>query len=84
MQNSGSGVAGSFHGSDAIDLDDYGMTDREKEICRLIAEGCTNSQIASILFISEGTVKNYVSTIYDKLGEHDRTKVVLLLTRSKS
>ncbi len=82
--HSGSGVAGSFHGSDAIDLDDYGMTDREKEICRLIAEGCTNSQIASILFISEGTVKNYVSTIYDKLGEHDRTKVVLLLTRSKS
>lgn len=81
---SGSGAAGSFHGSDAIDLDDYGMTDREKEICRLIAEGCTNSQIASILFISEGTVKNYVSTIYDKLGEHDRTKVVLLLTRSKS
>lgn len=66
-----------------IDLDDYGMTDREKEICRLISEGCTNSQIASILFISEGTVKNYVSTIYDKLGEHDRTKVVLMLTRCK-
>ena len=59
------------------------MTDREKEICRLISEGCTNSQIASILFISEGTVKNYVSTIYDKLGEHDRTKVVLMLTRCK-
>lgn len=66
-----------------IDLDDYGMTDREKEICRLISEGCTNSQIASILFISEGTVKNYVSTIYDKLGERDRTKVVLMLTRCK-
>ncbi|MBP5491594.1 MAG: response regulator transcription factor [Clostridiales bacterium] len=67
----------------ALNLDDYGMTDREKEICRLISEGCTNSQIASILFISEGTVKNYVSTIYDKLGEHDRTKVVLMLTRCR-
>ena len=67
----------------AINLDDYGMTEREKEICRLISEGCTNSQIASILYISEGTVKNYVSTIYDKLGEHDRTKVVLMLTRCR-
>ena len=67
----------------SINLDDYGMTEREKEICRLISEGCTNSQIASILYISEGTVKNYVSTIYDKLGEHDRTKVVLMLTRCR-
>ena len=80
-----SGNAGSKENSDAdtIDLDDYGMTEREKEICRLISEGCTNAQISSILFISEGTVKNYVSTIYDKLGEHDRTKVVLMLTRCK-
>ena len=81
-----SSPAGAATSSDAfsgvrINLDDYGMTEREKEICRLISEGCTNSQIASILFISEGTVKNYVSTIYDKLGEHDRTKVVLMLTR---
>jgi len=80
---SGSSGAGSRANAETINLDDYGMTEREKEICRLISEGCTNSQIASILFISEGTVKNYVSTIYDKLGEHDRTKVVLMLTRCK-
>ncbi|MCR5274969.1 MAG: response regulator transcription factor [Clostridiales bacterium] len=80
---SGSSAAGSRANAETINLDDYGMTEREKEICRLISEGCTNSQIASILFISEGTVKNYVSTIYDKLGEHDRTKVVLMLTRCK-
>ena len=78
---------GAFGGKKAdekmIDLSDYGITEREKEICKLISEGCTNSQISSILFISEGTVKNYVSTIYDKLGEHDRTKVVLMLTRCR-
>lgn len=78
---------GAFGGEKAdekmIDLSDYGITEREKEICKLISEGCTNSQISSILFISEGTVKNYVSTIYDKLGEHDRTKVVLMLTRCR-
>ena len=85
-QNSSGTTVGSAFSAEkgaAIDLNDFGMTDREKEICRLISEGCTNSQIASILFISEGTVKNYVSTIYDKLGEHDRTKVVLMLTRCR-
>lgn len=74
---------GAFEKEKTVDLSEYGMTDREKEICRLISEGCTNSQIASILYISEGTVKNYVSTIYDKLGEHDRTKVVLMLQKCK-
>ena len=72
-----------FGKENTVDLSEYGMTDREKEICRLISEGCTNSQIASILYISEGTVKNYVSTIYDKLDEHDRTKVVLMLQKCK-
>ena len=56
-----------------------GLTDREKEITRLIAEGCTNSQIASILFISEGTVKNYVSIVYDKFDIRDRAKLVAYL-----
>ncbi len=55
------------------------LTEREIEICELIAEGCTNSQIASILFISEGTVKNYMSSIYDKFDIHDRAKLALLL-----
>lgn len=60
-------------------IEEFGITDREKEICKLICEGCTNAQIAAILFISEGTVKNYVSSIYDKLGEHDRTKLAIKL-----
>lgn len=65
--------------AEASDLSEFGITEREKEICKLICEGCTNAQIASILFISEGTVKNYVSAIYDKLEEHDRTRLVLKL-----
>lgn len=55
------------------------LTDREKEICKLMADGLTNSQIASLLFISEGTVKNYISSIYDKFGIHDRAKLVSVL-----
>ena len=60
-------------------LEKAGLTEREKEIARLIAEGCTNSQIASILFISEGTVKNYVSVVYDKFEIKDRAKLVAYL-----
>ena len=60
-------------------LRDKNLTDREKEICLLIAQGCTNDQIASTLYISEGTVKNYISSIYDKFRIHDRAKLALLL-----
>lgn len=56
-----------------------GLTAREKEISKLIADGCTNAQIASLLFISEGTVKNYVSVIYDKFDIKDRAKLVAYL-----
>lgn len=53
------------------------LTARESEICRLIADGYTNSQIASILYLSEGTVKNYVMTIYEKTAIRDRVKLAL-------
>ena len=56
------------------------MTEREREIAGLLAEGLTNRQIADKLFISEGTVKNYISSIYDKTGIHDRVKLVVALS----
>ena len=67
--------------SDSIEnlMEKAGLTEREKEIARLLAEGCTNSQISSVLFISEGTVKNYVSIIYDKFDIRDRAKLVAYL-----
>ena len=70
-ENSSKSSSDPFEGKD--------LTDREKEICKLLADGCTNSQIASILFISEGTVKNYMSSIYDKFDVHDRAKLVSIL-----
>jgi DNA-binding NarL/FixJ family response regulator len=56
------------------------MTAREREIATLLADGLTNRQIADKLYISEGTVKNYISTIYDKTGIHDRVKLVVALS----
>jgi len=55
------------------------LSEREREVARMLAKGFTNKQIASALYISHGTVKNYVSEIYSKIGVSDRTKVALYL-----
>jgi DNA-binding NarL/FixJ family response regulator len=51
--------------------------EREVSILRLLAGGYSNREIAKAIFLSEGTVKNYVSDILDKLGTRDRTRAVL-------
>ena len=55
------------------------MTARENEIATLLAQGLSNKQIAEKLYISEGTVKNYISVIYDKTGIHDRAKLIVAI-----
>jgi Response regulator containing a CheY-like receiver domain and an HTH DNA-binding domain len=55
------------------------LSEREMEIAGMLVQGFTNRQIASALYISEGTVRNYISTIYSKIGISDRTKAVLHL-----
>lgn len=52
------------------------LSKREKQVLKLISSGLTNQEIASELFIAEQTVKNHVSLIYNKLGTHDRLKVI--------
>lgn len=55
------------------------LSEREKEIATMLTQGFSNKQIAMGLFISEGTVRNYISNIYSKIGVNDRTNAVLLL-----
>jgi DNA-binding NarL/FixJ family response regulator len=57
------------------------MTGRELDICRLLAEGATNSDIAARLCLTEGTVKNYVSKIYDKTDIRDRATLAIYLSK---
>ncbi len=57
------------------------LTDREREILALIAEGMTNRQIGERLFLAEKTVKNYVSSLLAKLGLQSRTQAALLAAR---
>jgi DNA-binding NarL/FixJ family response regulator len=53
------------------------LTDRELEVLCLIGKGNSNKKIATLLSLSEGTVKGYVSIILDKLGVADRTQAAL-------
>jgi DNA-binding NarL/FixJ family response regulator len=53
------------------------LSDREREILQLLAQGLSNGEIAQRLSLAEGTVKNYVTTILQKLGARDRTQAAL-------
>ena len=59
------------------------LTDREREILKLLALGKRNKEIAEELFIAEKTVKNHVSNILWKLECNDRTQAALFATRVK-
>jgi DNA-binding NarL/FixJ family response regulator len=53
------------------------LSEKEEKILQLISEGMTNRQIANTLFLAEGTVKNYVSRIMEKLHANTRTELAL-------
>lgn len=53
------------------------LTDREKTILRFLAGGYSNREISELLNISDGTVKNHISSVLAKLGVRDRTRAVL-------
>ncbi|MBD2846075.1 response regulator transcription factor [Paenibacillus sp. IB182496] len=60
------------------------LTPRELEIMRLIAEGCSNREIAAALYIGEGTVRNALTVILDKLELRDRTQLAIRYWRERS
>lgn len=57
------------------------LSERELEVLRALGHGLTNAEIASRLFLSEGTVRNYVSAVLSKLGVADRTAAAVLAVR---
>jgi DNA-binding NarL/FixJ family response regulator len=57
------------------------LSQREREVLALLARGLTNADIADRLFLSEGTVRNYVSTVLSKLNVTDRTQAAVLALR---
>ena len=63
--------------SSSTDLSKYGITQKELEVITLIAEGLSNKEIANTLFLSEGTIRNTLSNILQKLNLRDRTQVAI-------
>jgi len=54
------------------------LTQREIEVLQLLAKGLSNEDISKKLFLSEGTVRNHISSIVDKLGVSDRTQAAIV------
>lgn len=57
------------------------LTDREEDILIQIANGRNNKEIAQMLFLSEGTVRNYISQLLDKVAVRDRTQLAIFYYR---
>lgn len=63
-------------------LKGMGLSDKEIELVTLVADGRTNREIAEVLFLSEGTVRNYISVILEKLALRDRTQLAIFYYRN--
>jgi DNA-binding NarL/FixJ family response regulator len=66
-------------GTSSIEIEK--LNDREREVLQFMAKGLGNRDIAEQLFLSEGTVRNYVSSVFAKLGVNDRTQAALVAVR---
>ena len=66
-----------------FDAEKWGLTPREVELIQQVAQGLSNKEIAQTLFLSEGTVKNNISTILSKLELRDRTQLVIFAYENK-
>lgn len=70
-------------GKESFDYQSFGLTDKEWEMTTLVAQGLSNKEIASEMFLSEGTVRNYLSQILEKLDLRDRTQLAIFYFNHK-
>lgn len=61
----------------SFDYESFGIAEKEQEIIFHVAKGLSNREIASMLYLSEGTVRNYISQILEKLSLRDRTQLAV-------
>ncbi len=61
----------------------YGISEKEFEIITLVSNGLSNKEISTELFLSEGTVRNYISGILEKLNLRDRTQLAVFYYSNK-
>ena len=70
-------------GEAAVDFFAYSISERDLEIIEGVAQGLSNREISETLFLSEGTVRNYISNILDKLELRDRTQLAIFYFNHK-
>jgi DNA-binding NarL/FixJ family response regulator len=61
----------------AFDYEEFNITEKEQEVILLVAEGLNNKEISAKLYLSEGTVRNYLSSVLAKLNLRDRTQLAI-------
>lgn len=67
-----------------VDFFSFGITEKELEIITLVADGLSNKEISSNLYLSEGTVRNTITIILQKLSLRDRTQLAIFYYKNKS
>jgi DNA-binding NarL/FixJ family response regulator len=68
----------------AESINSYDLSEKEIEIITQVANGLSNKEISETLFLSEGTVRNYISVILEKLNLRDRTQLAIFYYKQKS
>ncbi|MEN6316081.1 MAG: response regulator transcription factor [Clostridiaceae bacterium] len=65
------------HDNGKADINSFSLSDKEMEIITQVANGLSNKEISDTLYLSEGTVRNYISVILEKLRLRDRTQLAI-------
>ena len=66
-----------------VSFAEYGITEKEYELITYVAQGLSNREIAEKMFLGEGTIRNYLSTILEKLELRDRTQLAIFYYQNK-
>lgn len=72
-----------MHSAGGFDYAAHGVSPRELDVVGLVAKGYSNKEIADALFLSEGTVRNYISAVLEKLSLRDRTNLAVFYYQHK-
>ena len=76
-------LASGEHAANNLEPKTEALSDKEEKILQLITDGLSNRQIAAAMFLAEGTVKNYVSRIMEKLHANTRTALAVMSVKAR-
>ena len=76
-------LMGKDKGDNSLIFEEKGINDKEMDIIKQVADGKNNKEISDILCLSEGTVRNYLSVILEKLELRDRTQLAVFYLKNK-